>query len=451
MDKPVGQKAEIKTNPDQAHEEPDLLSITRKHFLRVERFVEMKSGLIDFFLSPKRSIAVSFPVEMDDDSVRSFTGYRVLHNQVLGPGKGGIRYHPDVTEREVTALAMLMTWKCALVGVPFGGAKGGVVCDARELSERELRRMTRRFVHELGDNIGPHTDIPAPDLYTNEQTMSWFFDTYDMEHRGSNNRPVVTGKPLSLGGSLGRHEATGQGVLYATQTFLKNARLPDLAKIKDARVAIQGFGNVGAVAAELFAAEGACIVALSDSRGAVASRDGIDIGKAKAHKTETGSLLGLSGTQPLEGQELLTVDCDILIPAALQNVIHKDNARDIKARLVVEAANGPVTPEADDIFMQNDIAVIPDILANSGGVIVSYYEWVQNLQTEEWSLEDVNTRLEHKINRAVGQVMAKARNLCALDCEEPQPIVRPYHLRTAAFVVSLERLVKATLQRGIWP
>lgn len=430
----------------------DLLDMTHAQFHRAARYVATKRGLIDFFLKPKRSISVSFPVEMDDDSVRSFTGYRVLHNAVLGPGKGGIRYHPDVTEREVQALAMLMTLKCALVGVPFGGAKGGVMCDPHELSERELRRVTRRFAHELGDNIGPHTDIPAPDLYTNEQTMAWIYDTYAMMHPGANNRPVVTGKPLDLGGSLGRKEATGRGVVIVTETFLANAGLPGLDQIDGARIAVQGFGNVGAVAAELFAARGACIVALADSRSGIHDPRGIDVKKALAHKKETGGLRGLAGTSDIGSEDVLTLECDILVPAALQNVIRADNVERVQARLVVEGANGPITPAADDRLMSRDIAVLPDILANSGGVIVSYHEWVQNLHMEEWPLDEVNRKLEDKLKHAVAAVIAKARELSSRSAGDAADTrLHALHLRTAAFAIGIERLVKATLQRGIWP
>jgi len=457
--KKMGEKKQpdnqIKDTDEQGRE--DLLTVTRRHFANAERFVDIKRGLVDFFLLPKRSIKVSFPVEMDDDSVRSFTGFRVLHNQVMGPGKGGIRYHPAVSEREVQALAMLMTWKCALAQVPFGGAKGGVICDTRKLSSRELRRMTRRFVSELGDNIGPYTDIPAPDLYTNEQTMAWFYDTYDMLHPGANNRPVVTGKPINLGGARGRREATGRGVLIATQVFLENAGLPGLDRVDGAHVAIQGFGNVGSVVAELFAAKGAVIVALSDSHGGVYDETGIDVQKALAHKQETGRLVGLEGTSHISNELLLSIDCDILIPAAMENTLRKDNADKVRARLVVEAANGPISSAADDLLVKKDIAVLPDILANAGGVIVSYYEWVQNLHSEEWPLEQVNSRLERQMSHAVAAVMAKARELsriCRSDpvCDDDSRLMlRASHLRTAAFVVALERLVEATLERGIWP
>lgn len=430
---------------------PDMLDMTHAHFHRAARYVATKRGLIDFFLKPKRSIGVNFPVEMDDDSVRTFTGYRVLHNSVLGPGKGGIRYHPEVTEREVQALAMLMTLKCALVGVPFGGAKGGVMCDPRQLSERELRRVTRRFAHELGDDIGPYTDIPAPDLYTNEQVMAWIYDTYAMMHPGANNRPVVTGKPLDLGGSLGRREATARGLVVVTETFLANAGLPGLDRLDGARVAIQGFGNVGAIAAELFARKGARVVALADSRAGIGDPRGIDIDHALAHKKETGQLAGLAGTAAIASDDVLFADCDILVPAALQNVIRGDNASAVKARLVVEGANGPITPEADDLLMRRDIAVLPDILANCGGVIVSYYEWVQNLHMEEWPLDEVERKLDAKLHRTVAAVIAKARELAALSKEQDDRALHALHLRTAAFAIGLERLVKATLERGIWP
>lgn len=421
---------------------------------------ELKRGLIEFFEVPKRTVSVCFPVEMEDGSVHTFHGYRVLHNQVLGPGKGGIRYHPEVTAEEVASLAALMTWKCALVRVPFGGAKGGIACDTKELGETDLRRITRRYIHELGDNIGPHTDIPAPDLYTDEQTMAWIYDTYDLLHPGRNNRPVVTGKPIDMGGSKGRFEATGMGCFLATKRFLEIEPLAGLAKIAGADVAIQGFGNVGAVAAQAFRDAGAHVVAVSDSQGGVYSPAGLNLETVAAHKAAHGTVCGTPETDPISNEELLVLSCDILIPAALGDQIHRGNAESVKARLVVEAANGPLTPAADDILTDRGIVVLPDIVANAGGVTVSYMEWVQNIENEEWALERINDELERRIGRAVDSVVACWRGLntageaelSALQDTATEGTAKfPVDLRTAALVVAIRRVARVTLQRGIWP
>jgi glutamate dehydrogenase (NAD(P)+) len=433
-------------------EHADPLEVQREQFRRARAHLAgFKRGLIEFFEAPKRSIGVCFPIEMEDGSVRTFQGYRVLHNHVLGPGKGGIRYHPEVTEHEVAALAALMTWKCALVKVP----KGGVVCDPKSLSETELRRITRRFVHELGDDIGPHTDIPAPDLYTNEQTMAWIYDTYDALHPGENNRPVVTGKPLELGGSLGRRDATGLGAFFATERFLEIEPLPDLAKLAGARVAVQGFGQVGQVAARCFRDAGARLVALSDSQGGIFREDGLDLLAAEAHKREHGTLVGLPETTTVTNEDLLELPCDILVPAALGDQIRADNAPRVQAKLVVEAANAPTTPAADDILQERGVVVLPDILVNAGGVTVSYYEWVQNIQNEVWELEDINRRLKRRMTRAVDSAVHCWRQLKpqAAEGESAKEGVggRVCDLRTAALVVAVRHVAKATLQRGIWP
>ncbi len=448
--------------PDQP-EALDPLLIIREQFNRARAHLGgFKRGLIEFFEVPKRSISVCFPVEMEDGSVRTFHGYRVLHSRVMGPGKGGIRYHPEVTVREVAALAALMTWKCAIVKVPFGGAKGGVVCDPKELTETDLRRVTRRFIHELGDNIGPHTDIPAPDLYTNEQTMAWIYDTYDILHPGSNNRPVVTGKPLDLGGSVGRREATGFGALLVTERFLEVASLPDFTGLRGTRVAIQGYGQVGIAAAQAFRDAGARIIALSDSQGAIHNESGLDLNAVEAHKREHGTLVGLPESRTLTNEDLLCIDCDILIPAALGNQIRQDNAGGIRAKLVVEAANAPTTPAADDILSTRGIVVLPDILVNAGGVTVSYFEWVQNIENEEWDLDEVNRRLRERLRRGVDAVVECWREIKAgatLPLEgaaepaevPPSALTQTPDLRTAALVVAVRRVARATLQRGIWP
>lgn len=438
-------------NPQDPGEDLDPLRIAQARFQAATGYLShFKRGLIDFFAYPKRSIELCFPVEMDDGSVRSFWGYRVLHNTVMGPGKGGIRYHPDITLQEVQALAALMTWKCALIGVPFGGAKGGVCCDTKELSDNELRRITRRYIADLGDTIGPNTDIPAPDLYTSEQTMAWIFDTYDRMHPGRNNRPVVTGKPLNLGGSEGRHDATGNGVVYATERFLEQGGIPGLNSLEGASVAIQGFGNVGQAAATLFHARGARIVALSDSSGGIASDGGagIDPAEALAFKLEHDSVVGMPGTRSITNEQLLALECDILVPAAVGNQIHADNASQVHARLVVEAANGPVTPIADLDLAARGIPVLPDILANAGGVLVSYFEWVQNNQNDLWDSDYIEQKLRRKLHLAVDAVLARNRSL--RETGKPEDVTGTL-LRTAALALAVERVAGATLLRGIWP
>lgn len=441
-------------------EDLDPINISRQQIDRATQYFDhLQKGIIEFLKSPKRTISVCFPVEMDDGSVRIFHGYRAIHSRILGPGKGGIRFHPDVNKEEVIALATLMTWKCSLVDVPFGGAKGGVACDVKALSKDELRRITRRFVNELNDDIGPYNDIPAPDLYTNEQTMTWIYDTYDIMHPGQNNRPVVTGKPLELGGSAGRHKATGQGVFYATERFLSHNGLPGLDNLSGVTVAVQGLGDVGAATASLFSEAGAKIIALSDSSGGICCLDdGLNIDEVLAYKKSTGSVVGLPETLTITNEDLLTLECDILIPAAIGNQIRADNAQSVKARLIVEAANGPITPEADNILLQKNIIVIPDILANAGGVIVSFFEWVQNIKHEKWPLGKVNRKLKLRMYRAVDQVMDKLQRLSSIPEADPvqsdapsEPSTPPADLRTAALVLAIERLAKVTLDRGIWP
>jgi glutamate dehydrogenase (NAD(P)+) len=439
-------------SPDTGCSDEDLspYHISHQQFERATRHLEgLKQGLIDFFSYPKRVISTCFPVEMDDGSVQTFHGYRVLHNTVLGPGKGGMRFHPCVDEDEVVALATLMTWKCALVKVPFGGAKGGVACDAKALSQGELRRITRRFITELGDNIGPHTDIPAPDMYTNAQTMAWIYDTYDMMHPGKNNRPVVTGKPLEMGGSPGREDATARGCLYVTERFLSLSPIEGLGSLQGARVVIQGYGQVGSFAARLFSEAGAQIIAVSDSQGGIASLNGgLDVPAVEAWKREHGTVVGLPETRTITNQDLLSQECDILIPAALGNQIKADNADQIKARLIVEAANRPITPEADDILTERGVYILPDILANAGGVTVSYYEWVQNNENQEWPLEDVNRKLRDKMFHATDAVIDRWRRFPS---ETPEGSDIRTDLRTAAMVVAIERVAHLTLVRGIWP
>jgi glutamate dehydrogenase (NAD(P)+) len=430
----------------------DLFVNAKQQFDRALTWIDgIKAGIIDYLINPKRTLHVRFPVHMDDGSIRTFHGYRVLHNRARGPGKGGIRYHPNVTEAEVMALAAFMTWKTAVVDIPFGGGKGGVVCNPKELSRDELRRITRRFVAELGDAIGPHTDIPAPDVYTDQQTMAWIYDTFDLMHPGKNNLAVVTGKPLELGGSVGRDEATARGCLYATEQLLKRGVIPGMQTLDGVRVAVQGYGNAGATAARLFCEAGARIVAVSDSRGAICNDSGLDPEQVLAHKKESGSVVGLPESTKISNEELLAYDCDILIPAALECQIRADNAGHVKAKLVVEVANGPLTMAADEILQKKNVVVLPDIVANSGGVIVSYFEWVQNLEIQQWDLDKVERRLKKKMTRAVDDTVErwtalKARSLSASDGEGSVAT-----LRDAALVTAIERIATVVLQRDIWP
>jgi glutamate dehydrogenase (NAD(P)+) len=431
-------------------EELDPTRIINAQFERARQHMEhLEADLVEVLRQPRRTITVNLPVEMDDGRTRNFVGYRVLHNRSLGPGKGGIRFHPEVSLDEVIALAALMTWKCALVRVPFGGAKGGVTCDPKQLSLREKRRITRRFVAELGDNIGPYTDIPAPDLYTDSQTMAWVYDTFDNMHPGENNLPVVTGKPLEIGGSEGRGDATGRGCVVAAERVLALGAVPGLSEVGGARVAVQGYGEVGRVAARLLYERGAHIIAVSDSRGGVLAENGdcLDLEAVNAHKADNGTVVGLPGSRSITNDDLLALDCDLLIPAALGGQIHSANADTVRAKAIVEGANRPITPEADDILADNGILVIPDILANAGGVTVSYYEWVQNIEHHSWPLDDINGRLRSRINNATDRVINRWRAFPS-DCAEAGLC---NDLRTAALVEAVERLAHVIEQRGIWP
>ena len=437
-------------DPSPAPGELDPVRVIEEQFRRARAHLgQIAPGLVDFLRAARRTITVTLPIEMDDGSVRSFTGHRVLHSRLLGPGKGGIRYHPQVDLAEVTSLAALMSWKCALLRLPFGGAKGGVTCDPKQLSHGELRRITRRFIAELGDNIGPFTDVPAPDMYTDAQTMAWIYDTYDRMHPGENNLPVVTGKPLELGGSEGRSEATGRGCVLCTERFLALGGLPGRSGLSGARVAVQGFGEVGRVAARLFKEEGAHVIAISDSRGGILAENGddLDLDAAAAHRDKAGTVVGLPGSRSITNADLLVLPCDILLPAALGGQIHSGNAGQVQAQLVVEGANRPITPEADDILGRKGILVLPDILANAGGVTVSYYEWVQNIEHHSWPLDEINARLRARLFNATDRVVSRWRALPA-DCPEATLCT---DLRTAAMVESLDRLARVTLQRGIWP
>jgi glutamate dehydrogenase (NAD(P)+) len=436
-------------------------NIAKQQFDRASGYIPaLEDGFADFLKRPSRTVTVEFPIETSDGTVRMFMGYRVLHSTVRGPGKGGIRYHPAVTADEVRALASWMTWKCAVVDVPFGGAKGGVVCNPKELTESDIRKITRRFITALGDTIGPHTDIPAPDGNTDSGTMARIYDTYQMMHPGDNSLPVVTGKPVDLGGSLGRREATARGCLFATQRLLARGVVPGLSSVEGATVAVQGYGNAGSIAAELFAEAGARIVAVSDSRGGIYNPEGLDPHAVFAHKKRTGSVVGFPRSQTLSNDEVLAIPCDILIPAALENQIRGDNADRVQARLVAEAANGPTTPAGDRILFARGIPVLPDILANAGGVTVSYFEWVQNINNEQWDEDEVNLKLKRKMERATDAVIDTQKSvndsLGELEAERIQrndggePLTE-VDLRTAAFILAIRRVAQVTLERGIWP
>jgi glutamate dehydrogenase (NAD(P)+) len=382
---------------------------------------------------PRRAMVVSVPTVMDDGRTEVFLGYRVHHNTVLGPTKGGIRYHPEVTLAEVSALAMLMSWKCALMGLPYGGAKGGVACDPGQMSRRELERMTRRYTAEVMLLIGPDLDIPAPDMGTDEQTMAWIMDTYAMT-QGRTVPGVVTGKPLLIGGSAGRREATGRGLVYVLGQALREAGLD----MRGARVAIQGFGNVGAVTARLLWREGATIVAVTDAHGGVVNTRGLDIRELARHAAEAGTVAGFAHGDRLTNAELLELPCDVLVPAALGGQITERNADRVRARIIAEGANGPTTPEGDHILMDGGKLVVPDILANAGGVVVSYFEWVQGLQYYFWRESEISSRLQEVMIRTFNQVNVLAKR-------------EGVDLRTAALMLGVRRVADGFEVRGFYP
>ncbi len=396
------------------------------------RLLGLDPGIWKILTNPKRQIAVSCPVQMDNGEIEVFTGYRVQYNITLGPAKGGIRYHPDVTLDEVTALAAWMTWKCAVAHVPFGGGKGGIICDPTRMSRRELEALTRRYVAEIIDAIGPDKDVPAPDVNTNDQIMAWVMDTYSM-HVGYTATAVVTGKPIEMGGSLGRREATGRGVMIVTREAAKHLGLD----INSATVAVQGFGNVGSVSADLLAKTGAKVVAVTDWKGGVYNAAGLDIAKmldyAKQHKT----IDGFPGGEPIENEQLFGLDVDVLVPAALENQITMENAPIIKAKIVAEGANGPTTPEAHRHLHERGVFVIPDILANAGGVTTSYFEWVQDRHGYFWEEEEVNHRLEAKMVEAFRDVLDTSVRYKA-------------DMRTAAYIVAINRVATVTRMRGMY-
>ncbi len=411
-----------------------------QHFLMAQRQLDeialemgLDPELHERLRYPKRALIVTIPVRMDDGTVKSFTGYRVQHDVTLGPAKGGIRFHPDVNLGEVSALAMLMTWKCALMGLPYGGAKGGIRCEPWNLSIAEQERLTRRYTSEIINLLGPDKDIPAPDMYTNEQTMAWIMDTYSI-NVGHTVPSVVTGKPVSIGGSFGRTEATGRGVAYCAKRAVEFVGL----KEKAPSVVVQGFGNVGSVAAKLLHESGYKVVAVSDVHGGVYNRNGLDIPRLLAYVSEMGKVGGFSHAETVSNEELLKLPCDVLIPAALSNQIHAGNVDALNCKIIVEGANGPTSPEADLRLHENGVLVMPDILANAGGVTVSYFEWVQGLMHLFWSEEEVNNRLEQIMGRACDQVfdLARRSNL---------------RLRMSALRLGVSRLAEAKRLRGLYP
>jgi glutamate dehydrogenase (NAD(P)+) len=399
----------------------------------VAKRINLDAGIHERLRYPRRALVVSVPTLMDDGHTEVFIGYRIHHNTVLGPTKGGIRYHPEVSLGEVTALAMLMSWKCALMGLPYGGAKGGVACDPGPMSQRELERMTRRYTAEVMLFIGPDLDIPAPDLGTNEQTMAWIMDTYAMT-QGRTVPGVVTGKPLLVGGSAGRRDATGRGLVYALGQAAREIGLD----LKGARVVVQGFGNVGSVAARLLWREGCVVVGISDARGGIANAAGIDVRELLSHVQETGTVAGFPGSEPISNAELLELPCDILVPAAVAGQVTVHNADRIRARILAEGANGPTTPEADAILADRGVLVIPDILANAGGVVVSYFEWVQGLQYYFWRESEINSRLQELITRSYNQVAALSKR-------------ESVNLRMAALMLGIRRVAEGFQLRGFYP
>ena len=421
------------TEAPASHLRDNPYELARQQLRRVGEVFGIDRDLIGVLERCKKTVEVSIPVAMEDGSVRVFEGFRVTHNIARGPSKGGIRYHPAVTRDEVKALAMWMTWKCALMGLPFGGAKGGVVCDPKTLSRSELERMTRRYTSEIINEIGPERDIPAPDVGTDASVMAWIFDTYSM-NMGHSVLGVVTGKPLAIGGSLGRVEATARGALNCINAACqKQGRT-----LGGLRVAIQGFGNVGLNLARLLAAEGVSVVAVSDSAGGVHNANGLDIDAVVAHKTERGTLAGLANAEAVTNEELLLLDCDLLAPCALEQVITEENAAKVRAAMICEGANGPVTPAADEILEDRGVLILPDILANAGGVIVSYFEWVQGLQEYFWREDEVSAKLRDIMVRAFEETWATRERWST-------------SLRIAAYGLAVQRVAEATTTRGLYP
>jgi len=420
--------------PEAQPERTSAYAVAQTQFDAVADFVNLDDDLRLFLRTPQRELIVHFPVEMDDGHLQMFTGYRVHHNMAKGPTKGGIRYHPDVSLDECRALAMWMTWKCALMDLPYGGAKGGVIVDPKQLSQRELEKMTRRYTTELASFIGPEKDIPAPDVGTNAQVMAWIMDTYSM-HKGYSIPAVVTGKPIAIGGTVGREYATGLGITYVTRALMKQRFGRTL---KDAKVAVQGFGNVGSWTAQTMHERGALVVAVSDEYGGIYNSRGLDLRHLSGHLKDNGTVTGYPGADALTNQELLELDVDVLVPAALEGQITKTNAERIRATIIAEGANGPTTTEADQILKERGVTVIPDILCNAGGVVVSYFEWVQSLQSFFWDESAVRSAMQKKLLDNLDIVLGV---MVRRDCD----------LRTAAYAIAIERIVEAVKVRGFYP
>lgn len=408
--------------------------VALKQLDEAAKLIKLDKGLHQVLAHPKRVLTVSLPVKMDNGEIRVFTGFRSQHNDARGPYKGGIRYHPQVTIDEVKALSMWMTWKCAVADIPYGGGKGGIICNPKEMSNGELERMTRRYAYAIADIIGPHTDIPAPDVYTGGKEMAWIMDTYSALKGNFVQPEVITGKPIAIGGSLGRNEATGRGLAFTVREAAKKLKID----MKTSTVAVQGFGNAGQFASQLVAEQGAKVIAASDSKGGVYNKAGMDVAALRRYKEKNGSVVGFPGAKSISNEELLETDCTILIPAALENQITGKNASKIKAKLVAEAANGPTTPEADDILYKNKILTIPDILANGGGVTVSYFEWLQNLRREYWTEAEVNERLDRNITKSFLDTYATSEKYGV-------------NMRKASTVLAVQRVVEAIQLRGLWP
>src|SRR5688500_750019 len=410
----------------------DVFGAMLQEFEGAARILNLDPGIWQILTHTKRQIIVSCPVQMDSGEIQVFPGYRVQYNVTLGPAKGGIRYHPDVTLDEVTALAAWMTWKCAVAQLPFGGGKGGVICDPSKMSMRELEALTRRYTAEIIDAIGPDKDVPAPDVNTNEQIMAWFSDTYSM-HVGHTATSVVTGKPIEMGGSLGRREATGRGVMIIAREAAKHLGFD----LKGARIAVQGFGNVGSIAAELLEEMGARIVGVTDWKGGVYNEDGLDIKRLIAYNQQHKTVAGFSGADLLTNAQLFKLDVDVLIPAALERQITMDNVTDVKAKVIIEGANGPTTPDADNYLHDRGVFIVPDILANAGGVTVSYFEWVQDRYGYFWTEKEVNDRLEAKMCEAFDAVLATSKE-------------HKVDMRSAAYIVAIKRVATVTKMRGMY-
>jgi glutamate dehydrogenase (NAD(P)+) len=421
----------VEAPPSHLKENP--WEMARSQLRRIAGLIDVSESMLNVLQECKKCVAVSIPTRMDDGSVHVFEGFRVTHNVARGPAKGGIRYHPAVTLEETKALSMWMAWKCALMGLPFGGAKGGVVVNPKLLSEDELQRMTRRYTVEIINLIGPEVDIPAPDVGTGAREMAWIFDTYSM-NKGYSVLGVVTGKPLEIGGSLGRTEATARGAAFCIREALRKQG----EKVEGCRIAIQGFGNVGRNLAVILAEQGAKIVGVSDSSGGIHNPDGIDVDAAVAHKRDHDSFDGFSGADAVTNDELLVLDCDVLAPCALEQVITADNADRVKATIVAEGANGPVTPEADQILEDRGVLILPDVLANAGGVVVSYFEWVQGLQEYFWKESEVNAKLNDIVTRAFAETWREHEE-------------REIGMRQAAYAIAVGRVAEATITRGLYP